>query len=392
MADRRRVGVLVTHPVQYFAPLFRRLAREPGVDLTVYYAHRPTPEEQGLGFGVPFEWDVDLLDGYASRFLANVADEPSTATFAGCDTPEIAAIIAQERFDAFLVTGWHSKSYWQAMRAGWATRTPVLVRGDSQLGEGRPSPRAWARLLTHRLFVPRFAACLAVGVRSEAYFRFYGARRVVRSPHFVDNDYFAHGAAAADAAALRRSWGVADDAMVAAFVGKLVPKKRPFDLLDAVAASGRRDVHVVYVGDGELRDACRERADRLGVRVTFAGFCNQSALPSAYAAMDALVLASDIRETWGLVVNEAMACARPALVSSAAGCAPDLVLEGRTGYTFPVGDIQALGSCITRLAADRLLRLRLGEGARAHIAGYTADAAAAGILEAVALAEWKRAA
>ena len=392
MAERRRLGVLVTHPVQYFAPLFRHLASEPGVDLTVYYAYRPTPTEQGEGFGVAFEWDIDLLGGYDSRFLPNVSAAPGTSGFGGCDTPEIASIIAREKFDGFLVMGWHAKSYWQAMRACWATGTPVFVRGDSQLGEGSPSLRAWARRVTHRRFVPRFAACLAVGTRSEEYFRFYGARRVVRSPHFVDNEHFAQGAAASDAAAVRRSWGVRDDAMIAAFVGKLVPKKRPLDLLEAVAASGRRDVHVVYVGDGELRDGCREAAARLGVPVTFAGFHNQSALPSAYAAMDVLVLPSDIRETWGLVVNEAMACGKPALVSSAAGCAPDLIAEGQTGYTFGVGDVRQLAAHVITLAADSELRQRLGRGARAHISGYTAAAAAAGILEAVNGAARERAA
>ena len=391
MRERRRIGVLVTHPIQYFAPLFRRLAAEPGVDLTVYYAYRPTPKEQGEGFGVEFAWDTDLLSGYESRFLVNVSAVPGTSGFTGCDTPGISEIIATERFDAFLVAGWQMKSYWQAIRACWATRTPVMVRGDSQLGEGRPSLRAWARMLTHRAFIPRFSACLAVGTRSEEYFRFYGARRVVRSPHFVDNEHFASGAAAADVASVRRRWGVREDAMVAAFVGKLQPIKRPLDLLEAVATSGRSDIHVVYVGDGELREACRATAERLGVSVTMAGFQNQTSLPEAYAAMDVLVLPSE-SETWGLVVNEAMASGKAALVSSAAGCAPDLIREGETGFSFAAGDVGTLGRRLAALAASPELRRHLGASARAHIAGFTASAAAAGVLEGAALGSLERAA
>ncbi|NUQ21432.1 MAG: glycosyltransferase, partial [Gemmatimonadaceae bacterium] len=106
----------------------------------------------------------------------------------------------------------------------------------------------------------------------------------------MNNEHFANGAAATDVAAVRRAWRVADGMMVAAFVGKLVPKKRPLDLLEAVAASGRRDIHVVYVGDGELREACRATAERLSVPATFAGFHNQGQLPSAYAGMDVLAL------------------------------------------------------------------------------------------------------
>lgn len=391
MRERRRLGVLVTHPIQYFAPLFRRLAAEPRLELTVYYAYRPTPQEQGEGFGVAFSWDIDLLGGYESRFLTNVSAAPGTSSFAGCDTPEVADIIARERFDAFLVLGWQTKSYWQAMRACWATHTPVMVRGDSQLGEGRPSIRAWARMVTHRAFIPRFAACLAVGVRSEAYFRFYGARRVVRSPHFVDNEHFASGAAAADVEAIRRAWGVPENSLVAAFVGKLQPIKRPVDIIEAVAASGRADIHVVYVGDGELRDACRSAAARLGVPVTMAGFQNQNALPGAYAAMDVLVLPSG-SETWGLVVNEAMACARPALVSTAAGCVPDLIREGVTGFSFAAGDVVTLGREMGSLASSPDLRAKLGAAAREHIAPFTASAAAAGILEAMDVAGLERAA
>ena len=391
MRERGRIGVLVTHPIQYYAPLFRRLAAEPGVDLTVYYAYQPSPREQGKGFGVAFTWDVDLLSGYDSRFLANVSAAPGTSGFTGCDTPEIADVIARERFDAFLVAGWQTKSYWQAMRACWATHTPVMVRGDSQLGDGRPSLRAWARMVTHRMFIPRFAACLAVGTRSEEYFRFYGARRIVRSPHFVDNEHFASGAATADVGAIRQQWGVRENSMIAAFVGKLQPIKRPLDLLEAVAASGRSDIHVVYVGDGELREACRATAERLAVPVTMAGFHNQKALPGAYAAMDVLVLPSE-SETWGLVVNEAMACGTPALVSTAAGCAPDLIGEGETGYSFAAGDVVSLGRQLGLLAASSDLRRNLGAAARGHIAGFTATAAAAGVLEGAGIAARERAA
>jgi glycosyltransferase involved in cell wall biosynthesis len=388
----RRLAILVTHPVQYFAPLFRRLAVEPGLELTVFYAHRPTPEEQGRGFGVAFEWDVDLTGGYDARFLRNMSANPSAEGYSGYDSPEIADIVTRERFDAFLVMGWHAKSYWQAIRACWANGTPLLVRGDSQLGTGRPSLRAWARLVTHRQFVPRFAACLAVGIRSEQYFRFYGARRIVRSPHFVDNEHFARGAGATNIAAVRAAWGVAEGALVVAFVGKLLPKKRPVDVLAAVASSGRTDVHVVFVGDGELREECRAAAARLGVSTTFAGFQNQQSLPAVYAAIDVLVLPSDVRETWGLVVNEAMACGRPAVVSSAAGCAPDLILEGETGFTFPVGDVRRLGERLDVLASDRDAVRRMGDGARRHVARYTVAEASAGVMEALEVAIARRAA
>ena len=102
-----RIGFLVSHPIQYYAPIFRALAER--CDLTVYFAHRQSAEQQAsAGFGVAFDWDVDLLSGYRSRFLTNVSRSPSTDRFWGCDTPGIRQEIAGGRFDAFIVPGWAS--------------------------------------------------------------------------------------------------------------------------------------------------------------------------------------------------------------------------------------------------------------------------------------------
>jgi glycosyltransferase involved in cell wall biosynthesis len=227
-----------------------------------------------------------------------------------------------------------------------------------------------------------------VGKRSEEYFRTYGARLIVRSPHFVDNEFFAARAETSRRAneTLRARFGIPDTALLCLFAGKLQAKKRPLDVLRAARLARRDvDVRVVFVGDGELRAACEAEAHRLAVPSYFAGFLNQSEIPRAYAGADVLVLPSDGRETWGLVVNEAMACGVPALVSRAAGCQPDLVVEGETGFSFDVGDVAALGGHLVALGRDRAERHRLARGAGRHVAHYSVDAAAAGVLEAVRL-------
>ena len=309
-----RLGVLATHPIQYHAPLYRAVASTPNVDLIVYFAHRPTPVEQGVGFGVPFSWDDDLLQGYQSVWLRNRADERRAATgaafrdaYGDYDTPEIRHIIATGKFDAFLLHGWRVRSDWQALRACKAHGVPTLVRGDSQLRSDSRPKRCLKRLVYPRL-LRRFAVCLSVGERNEAYLRYYGATRIVRSPHFVDNELFAKRAAAAlpQREARRMGWGISPDALVLLFAGKLIDQKRPLDIVRAVA--GLKGIHILYVGDGPLRADCDALAQRLGVSATFAGFLNQSAIAEAYTAADVLVLPSGSgRETWGLVVNEAMA-------------------------------------------------------------------------------------
>lgn len=162
--------------------------------------------------------------------------------------------------------------------------------------------------------------------------------RLVPSPHFVDNAYFGERAAALRPRrdALRQDWAVPREAFCFLFAGKLQPKKRPLDLLEALRQLVKEPlphpVHLLIVGTGPLEEACRALASQHGLPVSFAGFVNQSGMPSAYAVADALVLPSDHGETWGLVVNEAMACGLPAIVSDQVGCAEDLVFEGRTAW------------------------------------------------------------
>lgn len=386
-----KLGVLCTHPIQYYSPLFRELSSRLQDQCIVYYCMQPTAEQQGTGFGVPFNWDVDLLSGYRSVFLENVASRPGLQRFWGCNTPGIRDAIAREGFTAFLTLGWYTWSMWQAMTAAWALGVPLLVRGDSHLHvEGSPF-RRFVRKVVYPVFMRRFAACLAVGAWSEEYFVHHGARKTIRSPHFVDNSWFAGrcAEAAPEVSELKRGLGIPDHATVFLFAGKFEEKKRPLDLLDAAAGLLRSDVspddfHIVMVGDGVLRDACERRARSGRLPVTFVGFANQTAMPRYYALSDVVVLPSTGRETWGLVVNEGMACGLPAIVSDRVGCGPDLVMDERTGYRFPCGDVGALSESM-RAMLDPGARRRMGEAARIHVASYSVGAAADGILAAMGM-------
>ena len=259
-----------------------------------------------------------------------------------------------------------------------------MVRGDSQLGnDGRVAKRLVKRAV-YPLFLRRFAACLSVGTRSEEYFQYYGARRVVRAPHFVDNERFASGAAqlAPERDTIRARWGIRPDAVVFLFAGKLMPGKRAQDLIAAVRGARNERVTALIVGDGVTRRECEELAAPVADRVRFAGFLNQGEMPAAYAASDVLVLPSE-SETWGLVVNEAMASGRPAVVSTAVGCAPDLITEGETGHTFAPGDAAALPRILDAMASDDDRLAAMSLAARSRVSSFSVDAARAGVEAAV---------
>ena len=384
-APQRRLAILSTHPIQYHAHWFRALAARPDLDLSVFYCYSASPADQAqAGFGVEFDWDIPLLEGYRYTFLDGGSRKPGN--FFALDAPGIGDMLAREKVDAVLVNGWHYKAAWQTIFACWKTRIPVMVRSDSQLA----SPRSpLKRLLKHplyRSFIPRFDACLAVGIRSRDYYLHYGARpeRIFLVPHVVPDHFMAAaGEAELRRPLLRRQWGFPDEDVVFLFAGKFIENKRPMDFLRALEAAASQEPRMagLMVGDGPVRAACEEFVSSRKLRVHLTGFLNQSQIVDAYVAADCLVLTS--RETWGMVVNEAMSCSRPAVVSDAVGCVPDLVRDGRSGAVFPLGDVEALSHTLVALARDPARVQAMGECARAGLQPYSLDAAVRGLIDAV---------
>ncbi|MGE5361498.1 MAG: glycosyltransferase family 4 protein [Bacteroidales bacterium] len=390
MTGRPHVAVVTSHPIQYQAPWFRALAQT--VDLDVYFCHRQDARDQAsAGYDLEFEWDVPLLGGYRHHWLENRSANPSVFAFAGCDTPGIDDVIGSGGFDACIVSGWYLKSYLQAIRACRRHAVKVLVRGDSRLGTQRSAIKSTLKWVPYRVLLNRIDAHLYVGQANKEYLRHYGVadERLFFAPHFVDNDFFARGAerARADgtAASIRDRFQIPGDATVALFVGRLIAQKRVTDLLQALMRTRQSgaNIHVLVVGSGPEAGELQALAARLDVPAHFAGFVNQRQLPAFYAASSAIVMPSE--ETWGLVVNEAMACGLPAIVSSSVGCAPDLLTEDATGYSYPIGDAGALADALLRLLSKRRDRGdAMARAVRTRIARYSCEAAVRGTMAALA--------
>jgi len=378
-----RLILVETHPIQYKAPLFRLLAAHPQIDLTVFYAMLPNASQQGAGFGVPFEWDIPLLEGYPYEVLENRAKHPTVYRFGGCDTPEIMARLREIRPDAVLVNGWVSKTCLQALWACKRLGIPCLVRGEANLLRRRA---AWKHVL-HEVLLRQYAAFLAIGSANHEFYRFHHCAedRIFFAPYAVDNTAFSMQAEARGTQRknLREDFGIPPDSTVFLFAGKLESKKNPQDLLEAVSllpSDLLARAHVLMVGDGPLRGDCERLARQRNLPVTLAGFLNQSRLPDAYAAADVLVLPSDAGETWGLVVNEAMASGRPALVSRSAGCCADLVQEGETGHSFDLHDVQSLSDLLAGYLRNPSCAERQGAAAFHRIQPFCHAAVVEGIL------------
>ena len=385
-----KIGILSTHPIQYYVPWYRRLTSYPEIELEVFYCHAQSPADQAqAGFDVSFNWDIPLFEGYKYRFLNNKSRHPNVYTFFGCNTPEIKQVISQGSYDAFIVQGWYVLSFWQAIIACWKTHTPLLVRGDSQLEFSIYAVTKGLKYPFYRWFIPRFDAYLVVGRRNREYYLHYGARpeRMFFAPHCVDNDYFSHShdILKAQREKLRQNLGIPPQALVFLFAGKLISRKRPQDFLAALRLAAEKvgDIHGLIVGDGPLRNELQAYSKKHGLPVTFTGFLNQRALPEAYAVSDILTITSKERETWGLVVNEAMASELPVIVSNESGCQPDLVLPGQTGERFPSGDINKLADLFVAFSCKRMQLEEMGKKSLQLIQRYSVDQAAGGVLAAL---------
>ncbi|HUP70148.1 MAG TPA: glycosyltransferase family 4 protein [Acidimicrobiales bacterium] len=379
------IAVLSSHPIQYQAPLFRALAARPGVRLTALFCHdhgvRPSHDP---GFGQAIQFDTPLLEGYDHRFLPNLAPRPSIGP-TGMFNPAIVSSLLDGEFDALIVHGYTSPTTILGL-GGPRRRTRVLFRGESNLVIERSMARRATKRLFLRALFSRVDHFLSIGTLNTEYLEHYGVdvSRITMAPYSVDNKYFVQESAAARAnpAPTRRRLGIPADGVVFVSSGKLIPRKRPLDLLHAFAQSVVRTTStIVYIGDGELRDEIERTAHALGVgkRVVVLGFRNQSELPAIYGAGDVLVLASE-SETWGLVVNEGMAAGLAPVVSDRVGAGPDLVPHD---WIYPAGDVAALGLLLEKLAGDSKALSVAKRQASCNIGNWGIDETADGVLKGV---------
>lgn len=389
--SKPRLAVLVSHPIQYHAPLYREIARRGDVDLTVYYcSDQGATEKVDAGFGVSFKWDVPLLEGYKYVFLKNYSFRPNPDTFFGLVNPGIISELMKGRYDAVWVHGYSLMSNWFAFLGAWISRTPLLFRGETVLREGRPG---WVRFIKYIVLKPLFggtAAFLTIGSRSEEFYRHYGVpkEKMFFTPYAVDNEFFMGESERfrAQKERLKKKWGIPSHARVFLFVGKLIERKRPLDVLRAFKGIAQEDAALMFVGDGALRGELEQFAKEHRIKnVIFAGFKNQSELPEFYGIADVFVLPS-LHEVSPLVINEAMCAGLPILVSDAVPSAVDFVKPGENGYVFQVGNVDALREYMDELLRHEKTRTRMGGISREFIGRWDHKTSAENIVHAVAFA------
>ncbi len=371
-----RLAYIVSHPIQYHAPLLRRIAREPDIAMTVLFGSDFSVRGyKDQGFGVEVSWDVPLLEGYSYEFLKPLRDTgtvSATSPISRGVYRRMQQADGSAAFDALWVHGYASVNALLAILAANALGIPVLIRAEGWLGDRERSPwKLAAKKLFFRALGRSIAAVLPIGSLNAQYWHHYFGSTVPQfpMPYAVDNEWFAQRADAADISSLRANLNLDPQRPVILFASKLQERKHADHLIEAYARfiENRAESETPYlliVGDGGERTRLEyHTSERKLEGVRFAGFRNQTELPGFFRIADVFILPSQ-HEPWGLIVNEAMASGCAVIVSSDVGSHADLVTDGVEGFVYPIGDIAALTSCLQRLFADPVTTARMGEAAR----------------------------
>jgi glycosyltransferase involved in cell wall biosynthesis len=386
-----RVAHLVSHPVQYLAPIYREISKSQEIDFTVYfYSDSSLGKHFDAEFGREFEWSTPLLGGYKYRFLPSSKGKPTGKIFEWPNW-DLLQEVMRENYDVVWINSYIGTNACIARIAAFVAGVPVFFRDDTNLLTPRP---LWKRILKNILLrnFLRGTWALCVGEENRRYWKFYGipAERLFFSPHCVDNDFWSSKARelAPTRRQIRQSFGIDDDSPVILFCGKFIPKKQPLKLLAAFSMVRKEmPCWLLMVGDGQLRAEVEEQIRGGGIENTvLPGFLNQNELPLAYTAADIFVLPSAFHETWGLVTNEAMNFSLPVVVSDQVGCGKDLVKEGWNGYTFAHDDETQLAYFLKRLVQDAAAREEFGRNSAKLVADYSVAICSTAIVRAVCAA------
>lgn len=380
----KRLAIITTHPIQYNAPLFRLLNERKRIKVKVFYTWGQSKDAVfDARFGVQRSWDIPLLEGYEYEFVKNTSKQPDSNRFWGVVNPGLIKQLKQEEFDALLVYRWSLFSHLRILRS-FGDSPQLFFRGDSHLLKLQSGLRGVIKDWLLRLVYQKVDKVFYVGEYNKVYYQQFGVKeeQLIYAPHAIDNDRFAMDADNWEEKAKkeRAALSIPQNSIVFLYAGKFYEVKQLDLLIDVFKQLKGDQYRLLLVGNGEQEKQLRASAAD-DDRILFQPFRNQSEMPLVYRLGDVFVLPSK-SETWGLAVNESMACCRPAIISDACGCAPELILQGETGLVFNSTDADDLLKQMQYFNTTEKAR-KMGEQSLMYIKHFTLERIATAIEAAV---------
>lgn len=343
-------AILVSHPIQYLVPLFQALHEQKEIKTEIWcnndFGNEPFFDED---FNKKIKWDIDVLDGYERVLLRNLSLRPSAGFFGQINPSILMRLISSDRPNVLMVWGWNSISHLLAIFTARIMGVKLYLRAETTLEYENHLPlvKRKVKKLLLPIFFQLFDGFLYLGKQNLSFYQYMGVRadKLYFMPYCVSR--FSKKMAIRKLKNIRRFL----------FVGKLTFKKRPDTVIQAFETLCREmpelGITLTIVGDGKLRPHVETICEQ-NAAIQFYGFANQKELQDIYQKHDAIILPSDERETWGLVVNEALQNGLAAITSDRVGCRGDLIEVGKNGLIFNYGDANSLTKCMRQLVEDYL--------------------------------------
>ncbi len=361
-----RLGIFFSHPTQHHSVMFKHLSEVPDISTHIYYYDYGSLKGAfDPGYGTSESWDVDLLSGTPTKVLPNLLRGQQISQFRQFN-PRVIGAMLRERFDAVFVSGYVSPSNWLVLLGAKLLGAKVFYQSDTNILDEERKPQSRLKAVLRRAFLDRVDLFLPIGDHNrEVYTRLgYDPQNMVWCPCPVDVERFRGSLDNAQtktvSEGLRAKYDIPDGAKIVAFCGKLIERKRPQDLIDAVRSLGRSDVYALLIGSGPMEAQLRAGLSPADpVRIT--GFVNQSQMPAHMMLADVGVVCSEW-DPHPLVVTEFAACGLPVVASHFCGMwgPNDILRPDENGFVYPCGDVAELACCITRLVDDPALAARMG--------------------------------
>ena len=372
----RRLVILTEIIAPYRIPVFNALARRREIDLHVIFLAESDPELRDWRvYKDEIQFSYQVLPSWRQRVAGHKL----------LLNRGLKEALSEANPEVILCGGYNYPAAWQALRWAGKNRIPFMLWVESTEQDFRS--RTPAIEFLKKRFMSSCNAFVVPGKSSLKYVMNYGVREneIFAAPNAVDTDLFAGKAEAVRHEAVTHRQTLQLPSRFFLFVGRLVREKGLFDLLEAygkLTPELRGAVGLVLVGEGAARAELTRRSSEIKPgEVQFAGFVHRDQLASYYALAETFVFPSHT-DTWGLVVNEAMACSLPVISSEAAGCTADLVQDSWNGRVVRRGDVAQLASAMEELARDPAMGTRMGNHSKERILSYSPEACAAGIAKA----------
>ncbi len=374
MQSIKRLAIVTTHPIQYNAPWFKLLHERGLVLPKVFYTWSQAEfgKKFDPGFNKEVQWDIPLLDGYEFTFVDNTAKNPGSHHKKGIINPTLISQIESWKPDAILIFGWNFISHLQCIKY-FHKKIPILFRGDSTLLRKQFFVKKIIRQ-AYLTWVYKFIDyALYVGEENKKYFKKYGLKnsQLIFAPHAIDNNRFddIDGKYAAEAIEWRRQLQIDENVFTFLYAGKLEAIKDPLLLLSFAQKFKEQAVHFIIAGNGPLQNILKEKAAN-NPKITFIDFQNQQKMPALYRLANCFMLTSK-SETWGLCINEAMACGNVVIVRNTCACATDLVINNTNGFVFDAHNMDGLYQQCNELISNAILYKKMAAASKQIIKGYS---------------------